>query len=169
MSKHSRIEVENQIKLLSDLSWLMPSQMGVYQELYPFLGGFHRVINLYGLQGVGKTFLAHILCKQGLADYVASPDLLRPTDLPLVVDNASFDRTAVRGMRNQMRRHDLQQVMLITRYRVEDTIPAFTLSITPGDIHCFRANLFRSLDLRLPDCSTLNLWEHLKLIGDIYG
>jgi len=161
----SRTEVENQIKALSDASWLFPSQSAVYQELLPFLGGFHRVVNLYGLQGVGKTFLAHILCKESHVEYVASPDLLRPADRPLVIDNAPFERTAVRGMRNQMRKFDLQQVILITRYRVEDSVPAFALSLTPDDVRCFRANLFRYLDLHLVECSALNLWEHLKLIG----
>jgi len=165
----SRTEVENQIKALSDRSWLMPSQSVVYEELLPFLDGFHRVVNLYGLQGVGKTFLAHILCKQDLADYVPSPDLVRPAGRPLVIDNAPFERTPVRGMRNQMRLHNLRQVILVTRYRAEDAIPAFTLSITDEDIDYFRANLFRYLDLRLPHCSVLNLWEHLKLIGCVYG
>ena len=166
---HSRTEVENQIKALSDASWLFPSQAAVHQELLPFLGGFHRIVNLYGLQGGGKTFLAHILCKENRVDYISSPDLMRPADRPLVIDNAPFERTAVRGMRNQMRRFDLQQVILVTRYRVEDSVPAFALSLTPDDVRCFRANLFRYLDLRLPECSALNLWEHLKLIGGVNG
>jgi hypothetical protein len=165
----SRTEVENQIKTLSDASWLFASQTEVYQEILPFLGGIHRIINLYGLQGVGKTFLAHILCKEKRTEYISSPDLIETADLPLIVDNAPFDRTSVRGMRNQMRRFDLQQVILITRYRVEDSIPAFDLTLTPEDICCFRANLFRYLDLRLPKCSAWNLWEHLKLIGGING
>jgi hypothetical protein len=165
----SRTEAENRIKILADRSWLMPSQSTVYQEVIPFLGEFHRVINLYGLQGVGKTFLTHILCKEGLVDYVPSPDLMRSAEHPLVVDNAPFERTAVRGMRNQARRYDLSQVVLVTRYRAEDSIPAFSLEITPDDIRVFRANLFRHLELRLPDCSALNLWEHLKLIGGAYG
>ena len=78
MSVDSRTEVENQIKLLSDPSWLMPSQSTVYQELFPFLGALHRVVNVYGLQGVGKTFLTHMLHKEKRVDYVASPDLIRP-------------------------------------------------------------------------------------------
>jgi hypothetical protein len=165
----SRTEAENQIKLLSDRSWLTPSQTTVYQELIPFLDEFHRVVNLYGPQGVGKTFVAHILCKEDLTDYVPSPDLIHPADRPLVIDNAPFERTAVRSMRNQMRRHDLRQVILVSRYRAEDAIPSFALNVTPDDIRCFRATLFRHLDLRLPDCSALNLWEHLKLIGGIHG
>ncbi|MBN1891044.1 MAG: hypothetical protein JW850_23815 [Thermoflexales bacterium] len=165
----SRTEVENQIKAQSDASWFFPSQVVAYQELLPFLGGLHRVVNLYGAQGVGKTFLAHTLCKENRIDYVSSPDLIRSASHPLAIDNAPFDRTAVRGMRNQARKFDLRQVILITRYRVEDTIPSFALSLTPEDIRCFRATLFRSLDLRLPDCAALNLWEHLKLIGDVYG
>ena len=166
---YSRTEVENQIKLLSDASWLMPSQSAVYRELLPFLGGLHRVVNLYGPQGVGKTFLAHVLCKEKRAEYAAAPTLLRAADRPLVLDNAPFERSAVRSMRNQMRRFELRQVVLVTRYRVEDSVPAFALRITPEDVRCFRANLFRYLDLRLPDCSALNLWEHLKLIGGVYG
>lgn len=169
MAVYSRIEVENQIKSLSDRSWLMPSQAALHQDLLPFLGSLHRVMNLYGLQGVGKTFLTHILCKEHLVDYVSSPDLMRPSDLPLVIDNAVFERTAVRGMRNQMRRFDLQQVILVTRYRVEDSVPAFALDITLDDIRRFRANLFQHLDLRLPECSVLSLWEHLKLIGGVHG
>lgn len=166
---YSRIEVENKIKTLSDASWLIPSQAAIYQELLPFLGRLHRVVNLYGPQGVGKTFLAHILHKEDRVDYVVSPDLVRSASHPLVIDNAPFERTAVRGMRNQARKFDLQQVILITRYRVEDTIPAFALNVTPDDILCFRANLFRQFDLRLPDCPALNLWEHLKLIGGSHG
>ena len=164
----SRTEVENQIKLRSDMSWLMPSQSTAYEELLPFLGGLHRILNLYGLQGVGKTFLMHVLCKEDQVDYVASPDLIRAASRPLVVDNAPFERTAVRRMRNQMRRFDLRQIILVTRYRVEDTVPAFALTIASDDIRCFRANLFRYLDVRLPECSALNLWEHLKLIGGIH-
>ena len=165
----SRIEIENQIKSLSDASWLFPSQAALHQELLPFLGGLHRIVNVYGLQGVGKTFLAHIMSKEGQVDYIPSPDLLCTASRTLIIDNVPFDRTFVRGMRNQMRRFDLQQVILITRYRVEDSVPAFTLGLSEEDVRCFRANLFRHLDLRLPDCSTLNLWEHLKLIGGIHG
>jgi hypothetical protein len=165
----SRTEVENQIKELSDNSWLSPSQTEIHQKILPFLGGDHRVMNIYGLQGVGKTFLAHILYKEHRIDYVTSPELLLATNKPLMVDNSPFERTTVRGMRNQMRKFDLRQVILITRYRVEDTLPTFNLLLTPDDIRCFRANLFRYLDVRLPEFSTLNLWEHLKLIGGNHG
>lgn len=165
----SRTEAENQIKRLSDAAWLFPSQTAVYQEMLPFLGSIHRIINLYGAQGTGKTFLAHVLCKEGQVEYVPSPELIQLASHPLVIDNAPFERTAARSMRNQMRRHNLQQVILITRYRVEDDVPAFALKLTTEDVDCFRANLFRYLDLRLPECAALNLWEHLKLIGGLHG
>lgn len=165
----SRTEIENLIKTLSNSSWFLPSQVVVYEELLPFLGGLDRVVNLFGLQGVGKTFLAHILCKENRVDYIASPELLRSAARPLVVDNASFERSAVRGMRNQMRKFDLEQVVLITRYRVEDSVPAFALTLTAEDAKCFRANLFRYLDVRLPEHAAPNLWEHLKLIGGLDG
>lgn len=166
---NSRIQIENQIKSLSDASWFFPSQTAIYREIIPFLGELHRVINLYGSQGVGKTFLAHVLCKENRTDYVPSSELLRTATKPLIIDNAPFDRTFVRGIRNQMRRFNLPQVILITRYRVEDTVPAFALNLTSDDVLLFRANLFRHFDLRLPDCTVPNLWEHLKLIGGIDG
>jgi len=164
-----RTEVENEIKALSDVTWFLPSQAVVYQELLPFLGGLHRIVNLYGTQGTGKTFLTHVLCKEARVDYVPSPDLIQSASHPLVIDNAPFTRTAARGMRNQMRRFNLQQVILVTRYRVEDDVPAFALNLTTEDVRCFRAILFRHLDLRLPECEVLNLWEHLKLIGGLHG
>ena len=165
----SRTEVENQIKALSDATWFFPSQAAVYQELLPFLGGLHRIVNLYGTQGTGKTFLAHILCKEALVEYVPSPDLIQSASRPLIIDNAPFERTAARGMRNQMRRYNLHQVILITRNRVEDDVPAIALGLIEEDMRCFRANLFRYLDVHLPECAALNLWEHLKLIGGLHG
>lgn len=169
MPELSRTEVENQIKILSDRSWLTQSQSAVLYRLLPFLGGLDRVVNVHGLQGVGKTFLMHVLAKEGIVEYVVSPDMIRDAEHPLVIDNASFERGAVRGMRNEMRKFDLRQVVLVTRYRAEDAIPAFALDVTLDDVQIFRANLFRHLDLRLPESSRLNFWEHLKLIGGIYG
>ena len=165
----SRINVENKIKMISDVSWLFPSQKIVYSDICNILGSIYRVINIYGFQGVGKTFLAHVLHKEKKVEYISSPEQLKSSDLPMVVDNAYFERTAVRGIRNQMRKYSLNHIIIITRYRVEDTIPSIELKITSDDIAHFRSNIFRYLDLRLPNCSELNLWEHLKLIGGNYG
>jgi hypothetical protein len=55
---------------------------------------------------------------------------------------------------------------LISRYRAEDSIPAFGVTLTVEDLRFFRANLFRNFDLHLPESTSLNLWDHLKLIGE---
>jgi hypothetical protein len=165
----NRTELENQIKLLADISWFTPSQQDLYNNLIPFLSSFHKVINIYGLQGVGKTFFAHVLCKAKLVDFISSPDQLRPANLPLAIDNANFDRMAVRGIRNEARRFEIKQVILITRYRAEDSIPVFALELLPKDLEVFRSNLFRNLNLKIKEVSTLNLWEHLKLFGGENG
>lgn len=162
----SRTELENQIKTQSDSSWLFPSQAKAYNEFLSHFKGLYRIVNLHGLQGSGKTFLSHILFKEKLADYVTSPERIRKSKLPLIIDNSNFDRTFARSMRNKMRMYDLSQVILITRYRVEDFIPAINLTFTEVDRECFRANLFRYLDIKLPKSNVLNLWEHLMLIGE---
>lgn len=163
----SRTELENFIKIQADSSWLTPSQLSAYEELNIFLNGLHRIVNLYGIQGSGKTFIAHILYKGKVVDYEPSPDGIRNSELPLAIDNANIDRTFARGMRNQMRKHNLRKVLLITRYRVEDFVPAVKLEIEAHDLECFRGNLFRHFDIKLPECNKLNLWEHLKLIGEV--
>jgi hypothetical protein len=163
----SRTDLENRIKAQSDSTWFFASQTKAYNELKNYFSGLHRIVNLHGLQGSGKTFIAHILFKENLVDYVNSPENIRGSDLPLMIDNSYFDRTFARNMRNQMRRYNVRQVVLITRYRVEDVIPAINLEINYNDIDCFRGNLYRYFDLKLPDSRALNLWAHLKLIGDI--
>lgn len=166
MPSISRISIENDIKLHSNKSWLTPSQARLFDAVSPFIGGLERVLNIYGHQGGGKTFVAHILFKVNLAAYVTSLDQMCQSDLPLIIDNAPFERTEVRGIRNQMRKHDLQQVVLISRYRAEDAIPTFGLNLDMDDIRFFRATLHRNFDLHLPESTSLSLWDHLKLIGD---
>ncbi len=161
----TRVEVENQIKLLADSSWLTPSQHELYERLKPFIGSFHKVINIYGPQGVGKTFFAHVLFKGNSIDYVSSIDQLHSSNLPMVVDNADFDRMAVRGIRNEARKYDVKQIIIVTRYRAEDSIPALGLELNQKDLDTFRANLYKNLDIKLKEISDLNLWEHLKLLG----
>lgn len=165
----SRIELENRIKAEATRSWCFPSQAKVYAEVTPFLGGIQRVLNVYGLQGTGKTFLAHIMAKEGICDYVPSPDELVHTERTLIVDNAPFERTLARDLRSKMRKLELGQLLLITRFRIEDALPAFELPLTPEDLEVFRATLFRAFDLRLPERRALNLWEHLKLVGEPNG
>lgn len=167
MQKLSRIEIENGIKSHSDESWLTPSQNELYRDVRPFIGGIDKVINIYGPQGCGKTFIAHIMVKLNIAAYITSLEQICLSSLPLIIDNAPFERSAVRGVRNQMRKFELHQVIFISRYRAEDSIPTFYLNLTPDDIIFFRATLFRNFDLRLPDNSSLNIWDHLKMIGGI--
>lgn len=162
----TRTEIENKIKIQSDEDWLTPSQANIIKELNPFIDGIERVLNIYGHQGVGKSFLAHILMKSKSVSYITSIDLICNSELPLIIDNFPYERTKVRGIRNLMRKFELRQVILISRYRAEDTIPTFGLTLTAEDLRFFRANLFRNFDYCLPESISLNLWEHMKLIGD---
>ena len=149
MPQISRTVIENEIKIHSDESWLTPNQTELYKGVKPFIGGLERVINIYGPQGTGKTFIAHLLAKINLVSYVTSLDGICFSSLPLVIDNSPFERTSVREIRNQMRKYELRQVILVSRYRAEDSIPTFGLTLTLDDIKYFRASLFRRFDLHL--------------------
>ena len=165
MHQLSRTEIENGIKSYSDESWLTPAQNELYKNVRPFIGGIDRVINIHGPQGSGKTFIAHIMVKLRIAAYITSLEEICISNLPLIIDNAPFERSDVRGVRNVMRKFELHQVILISRYRAEDSIPTFYLNLNPDDIKFFRATLFRKFDLRLADNTSINMWDHLKLIG----
>jgi hypothetical protein len=162
----SRIVVDNKIKETADVSWLTPSQKESYNELNKYVNGIHKVINLYGSEGVGKTFLAHLLIKKGIIDYVTSPESITASNLPLAIDNSPFERSYARGIRNTMRRYNLLQVIIISRYRVDDSIPVVQLNLNQKDIEHFKSNIFRCFDIKVTGKSSGNLWDFMKRIGE---
>jgi len=144
---------------------LTNSQRVVFNELRRFFDSGHRILNVYGREGVGKTFLAWLLANQQAAEYAGCVDELPRAVARAVLDNSSSDRTFVRGMRNVMGRQSIDQLILLSRSRVEDAIPAFELVLDEDDIRCVRANLFR-MDVELPDKPVRNLWELLALVAE---
>ena len=49
----------------ADASWFTPSQKHVWESLQRFDGPPYRVINVYGTEGTGKTFLGKLLERLG--------------------------------------------------------------------------------------------------------
>lgn len=139
-----------QDRLSSD--WLTPSQKVVWKQLHDFDGPPHRIINIYGMRGSGKSFLGWLMQRERYATYGLWSTQPTPTHPRLVLDNAPTDRASTREIRPLTEQLNVSQIILLSRQRVdEQAMPAFPLQVTKDDMECFRANLYRYLNLIVPE------------------
>lgn len=132
--------------------WLTPSQKIVWERIRQFDGPPHRVINIYGAEGSGKSFLAWVMEREQYASYSIWGRDYHPTYSRLILDDAVTEREATREVRPLVDRLNLKQIILVTRSRVdEQAMPAFELRINNEDLEYLRANLYRYLRLTAPD------------------
>ncbi len=144
--------VEIRIRDRLDDKWLTPSQKSVWVALQRFDGLPHRVINIYGTEGTGKTFMGWFLERMNYSAYSIWPDMYKPLLSRLTLDDVSPDRTTTRDLRPMVDKYGLQQIILLTRIKVDErAMPTFELRITEDDLASFRANLYRHLQLTIPD------------------
>ncbi len=131
--------------------WLTPSQQQVWKRLHRFHGSPHRVVNVYGPRGSGKSFLGWLMHREGHATYTKWSDERRPIHPRLVLDNAPADRANARSVRPLVDELDIRQIILLSRLRVDEPdMPAFALAVTEHDLDHFRANLYRHLNIVIP-------------------
>lgn len=132
--------------------WMTLSQRIVWEKVKQFDGPPHRVINIYGSEGSGKSFLAWVLECEHYASYHIWGMEYHPTYSRLVLDDAVTEREATREVRPLIDRLNLKQIILITRSRVdEQAMPAFELRVNSEDIEHVRANLYRYLRMTATD------------------
>jgi hypothetical protein len=132
--------------------WLTPSQKMVWERLRQFDGPPYRVINIYGAEGSGKSFLAWVMEREQYASYSIWGRDYHPSFSRLVLDDAVTEREATRELRPLVDRLKLKQIILVTRSSVDErAMPAFELRINNEDLEHMRANLYRHLRLTAPD------------------
>ncbi len=149
-----------------DLTWLTPSQRTVWEAIQRFDGPPHRVINIYGLEGTGKTFMGWFLERINYSTYQIWPDMRRPLLPRLTLDDVLSDRTTARDIRPLVDKYGIHQIILLSRMRVnERAMPAFELHVTDDDLASFRANLFRHLQRILPDLDYRNYKTALEWLS----
>jgi len=126
----------NTIKAMATEAWLTDRQREVFDALLTRWGS-HSFVNLYGAQGSGKTFLAHLLAKGH--DYAFAQDLADapPGSPQVVLDDAQYDRM----LRPLARDLCLGRVILITEAPVRETMPRIELALGIHDVHQFCVNL----------------------------
>ncbi len=144
--------LEARIRDRLDIKWLTPSQEAVWEAVQRFDGPPHRVINIYGAEGTGKTFLGWLLERTGHSTYRIWPDKRAPLLPRLTLDDIVLDRATSRDVRPLVDAYRIQQVILLSRTRVDErAMPAFELHVTEDDIQVVRANVYRHLQIILPE------------------
>ncbi len=146
-------------------TWLTDSQKKVWIQLNKLMGPPYYVVNIYGVTGSGKTFLSWLLQKQGRAVYAdeGERDWTAWRGQPLVVlDGYDSSRQAVRSLQAQLQLSNIGQVIILTRQKAQDDIPCLHLTVTDKDIQIAKGNLYRELNLIVPDGEQRNLWDCFK-------
>ncbi len=146
-------------------AWLTDSQRKVWMQLGKLMEPPYYVVNIYGASGTGKTFLGWLLQQQGRALYADASNLSWKSweGQPLIVlDGYDSSRRAVRSLRTQLQLSNIGQVIIITRQKARDDIPCLHLAVTDRDIQVVKANLYRELEVIIPEGSCRNLWDCLK-------
>jgi hypothetical protein len=132
--------------------WLTPSQQAVWAELRRFDGPPHRVVNVFGPPGSGKSFLGWLMRREGYATYGYWANPPRPIHPRLALDNAATDHAAARDARPLVDQYQVRQVILLSRRRVDEpAMPAFELRVTADDLDCLRGNLYHYFSYTLPE------------------
>lgn len=140
-----------------NVNWLTPSQKRVWEDIQHFDGPIHRVVNIYGATGTGKTFLGWLMDRLNYATYSVWTEYPKPLLPRLVLDDTSPERALTRSLRPIVDQHHIQQLILLSQSRVdEQAMPAFELRVTQEDMEMFQANLYRHLEIIIPEVDVLN-------------
>jgi len=158
--------LEARIRDRLDVTWLTPSQKVVWEAIQHFNGPPHRVINIYGAEGTGKTFIGWLLERMNHSTYHVWLDVQRPLLPRLTLDDVFPDRMTARDLRPLVDKYGIQQIILLSRMRVnERAMPTFELHVTDDDLESFRANLYRHLQIILPESDYRNYKAALETLS----
>ncbi|HMC99915.1 MAG TPA: hypothetical protein VKH37_07175, partial [Ferruginibacter sp.] len=93
-----------------------------------------------------------LLERMNYSTYRIWPDKQKPLLPRLTLDDVSTNRTTSRDLRPLVDKYGIQQIILLSRNRVDErAMPTFELHITEDDRESFRANLYRYLQIIVPE------------------
>lgn len=133
-------------------------------------------VNLYGLHGVGKTFLGWTLAAEHKAIYVAHESKLQDIaqqrisvmrDSIVIIDNASEDRAGFRRTMVSLESLGDPRAVVITNRPVDDYVFGSRLDLTEADIQKVKENL-ESLGFRLESGDWRDLWHGLLQAAGVH-
>ena len=157
---NSFIRAVNLIKTHRDSSWLTDSQRRALAQLRKALR-IPGTINLCGLVGVGKTFLAWTLADE--LGFIYFPHLRhfeQANDVDasgIILDNCCWERRFHREALKRLRFRGVRFGVFITRQAIQDYTHYVELGLTDADVVQVRDNLV-SVGLFRPAVESPNLW-----------
>lgn len=131
----------NNIKDKFDLTWLTPSQRSIYDLItQKFIS--HKIINIYGQPGTGKTFLAWNLEKHYGAIKVSNIDDVENASV-VIIDDYGHKKTDIRALLQEMFFKNIEKIIVITEKKADDDILCLFLDFTSEDRKVFKNNLWK--------------------------
>lgn len=139
-------DLTNRIKNKFSEDWLTPSQNKIFRKI---IDGYktHKIINIYGKPGVGKTFLGWNLNRSLDSTYTKD---INTDDLKKIVilDGYSHTKNEIRKLLPIMQFKNISKIILITSSKAQDDIVALELKFIEDDKKKFKSNIFKQLGLR---------------------
>src|SRR5437763_6537342 len=136
--------LEARIRDRLDIKWLTPSQQTVWEAIQHFDGLPHRVINIYGPEGTGKTFMGWFLERMNHSTYRLWPNMQKPLLPRLTLDDALSDRATPRDVRPLLGIYGSEPISFLFRSRVEErSMQTFESSVIGDGRECCRTTLSR--------------------------
>ena len=153
----------NNIKSNIDALTLTTSQATCLRQIEDRLG-YPGVVNLFGLHGVGKTFLGWFMEKSGGVAYVVHPSLVEKMifseNSVVFVDNSEPNRIEFRRLLGILESRNLERIIVVTHDPVDDYVMRIELKLSEEDIRVVLQNL-KCLGYLTIDNSWKNLWDGL--------
>jgi len=138
----------NELKIKADSKWLTPSQQDIFRLISDHFQT-HKLINIYGKEGSGRTFLAWMLQSHQSWTHVLDIEEWPVNCSKIVIDNYPSDKQAVRKIRSEIIANNSQQAIVITTKPAEDDIPQLELRLTQYDVQFVKSNLYQFLDVQI--------------------
>jgi hypothetical protein len=164
MSKY--INILNKIKEQCTYEWLTHSQKEIFDRIATGLGA-HKLINIYGDQAIGKTFMGWIFQKTHAFAYANDITEIPEYQLVVLDDNNRFSRSETRVLRPLFATKNIQRIILLTRRQIQDDVPSFHLILDHDDVAQVCNNLYMKLDFRILEECGMNLNLRDLIIANI--
>lgn len=147
----------NRIKTQCDATWLTPSQKIAVDQLRRLLQT-PTFVNLYGRNGVGKTFLAWQFADEMQFNYITHPNKLPNGKRPIIVDNCLSSRQQYRALLKEFSFRGIDKAILLSRNAIDDYVGIVPLLLTEQDLSIVEEHL-RLVGLTVKRPQVPNLWH----------
>ncbi|WP_048108640.1 hypothetical protein [Methanosarcina barkeri] len=149
------ISIHNKIKGSVSEDWLTDSQKNILTNILD--NKIHDLINVYGPDGVGKTFLGWALQKRNYATYFSDIENVIEGCHIAVIDNGNSSFEEYKTILKIMELKRIKRVIYLSRNKLDAKVYSLNLALTATDIEKVVKNI-NSVGLNIYDLDCDNLW-----------